>query len=233
MKINIPAHIAVIPDGNRRWAKKRGLAAIIGHEKGIERFNETSEAAFHAGVQFFTIWAGSEDNLIKRSAQEVAHLVKHLRQEIERQLASGRLEKKEIRFRLIGRWHEILNDAGLKRAADELESRTRRCSKGHLTILFGYDGKQDMLLGIRDLVKDPPGEITSDAVAKRLSTAELPPVDLVIRTGGEPHWSAGFLMWHTTDSQMYFTDMLWPDFDTVALSRALEDYAGRGRRFGS
>jgi len=90
-----------------------------------------------------------------------------------------------------------------------------------------------MLLGIQDLVKDPPEEVTYDAVTKRLSTAELPPVDLVIRTGGEPHWSAGFLMWHTTDSQMYFTDMLWPDFDTAALDRALEDYASRGRRFGS
>jgi len=103
MENNIPAHIAVIPDGNRRWAKKRGLAAMIGHEKGIERFNEVSEAAFERGVKFFTIWAGSEDNLIKRSPQEVAHLVKHLRQEIERQLASGQLEKRKIRFRLSAR----------------------------------------------------------------------------------------------------------------------------------
>ena len=229
----LPQHIAVIPDGNRRWARARRLSPWEGHREGVKRFREVSEVAWQSGVPYFTFWAGSEENLLERSRIEVRFLVSLLKNELRRQLASRETEEKQIRFRLIGRWREILKDKKLNDLAEKLEEKTKNFVKCHLTILFGYDGRREMAEAIHK-IKDKREKIKADydMIKSALWTRELPMVDVVLRTGGEPHWSAGFMMWHTAYSQFYFTEKFWPDFDEKEFKKALTDYARRERRFG-
>ena len=240
---NIPKHIAAIPDGNRRWAKEHSLLPWKGHQEGLLRFEEVNRHAFDRGVQYFTFWAASEDNLTKRTRIEVAVLKRLMRHQLKKELKEGELVKKKIRFRLIGRWHEILKDAEIKKLANELEKATEKFTDKQLTILFGYDGRREMLEAVRTITKEevsrlPTGQAglrgndAYEVIKNHLWTKDLPPVDLVIRTGGEPHWSAGFMMWLTADSQFYFTPKFWPDFNNAALDKAIADYSERERRFG-
>lgn len=233
MQQNIPKHVALIPDGNRRWAKARGLQPWLGHRGGVVRFEEAVEAAFASGVGFLTFWAASLDNLRKRSKREIAFLVMLLKHELGKNDFVKKLQAKEIRFRFIGQWRSFLRDNGLNSRVEALEKRTAEFSRRQLTILFAYDGIQETLDAIRRLIKEKPLPVDYAALKARLWTGGLPPVDLVIRTGGEPHWSAGFMMWLTANSQFYFTKRLWPEFGAKELKRALEDYASRQRRFGS
>lgn len=228
-----PIHIAIIPDGNRRWARKHHLPKSEGHRAGIERFSEIADAIFEQKIPFATFWAASKDNLKKRSRGEVSWLLFLLKQKLRQLISSDQLQKKQIRFRVVGCWNNILKDKKLEHLILSLEKNTRHLSKYNLTLLFGYDGRQEMLKAIKEIRKNKKLPISYEGVKSQLDTGFLPPVDLVIRTGGEPHWSAGFMMWHTTDSQFYFTDTLWPDFDENNLKEALADYSGRQRRFGA
>jgi undecaprenyl diphosphate synthase len=233
---NIPHHIAIIPDGNRRWARKHGIRAWRGHAVGAERFEEIAELLFHRGISYVTFWAASEDNLTKRSGYEVNFLLSVLQNWLAKMAASGTLIKNKIRFRMIGHWEEILG-AGKKSAAireliNELERTTAGFREKNLTILFGYDGRREMIEAVRKIKDMAPEKIDYECLGAALWTGALPPVDLAIRTGGEPHWSAGFMMWHTADSQFYFTKTLWPDFGKKEMEKALDDFLGRERRFG-
>lgn len=226
----VPKHLAVIPDGNRRWAKERGLAPWEGHREGVKRSREVYESAFETGISCFTFWAASEDNLIKRSRIEVKFLIMLLKNELSKKGLYKKLSDQEVRVRIIGRWNEILKDKALARVVRGLEEKTAEFKKHNLTILFGYDGKREMM----EVIESLKGERNLDyeKVKSRLWTGDLPPVDFVIRTGGEPHWSAGFMMWLTADSQFYFTPKLWPDFEKEELHKALEEYSSRERRMG-
>ncbi len=227
----VPNHIAIIPDGNRRWARQNGFLPWKGHERGVERFREVSGAAFEQGTRYVTLWAASESNLKERSREEVAMLVMLLSREIGRMLDSEEFAWDKTRVRVIGNWNAILKDEKLAHLVAALEEKTRSFSARNLTILFGYDGTSEMLEAIRAL-RGASEQITADAVHRALATRDLPPVDLVIRTGGEPHWSAGFMMWHTANSQFYFTERFWPEFGADALAEAFREYARRERRFG-
>jgi undecaprenyl diphosphate synthase len=229
---SIPKHIAIIPDGNRRWAKARGLEPWKGHEFGVENFENISDVAFKQGVQYLTFWAASEDNLTKRSKVEV----KALLWLIEKFVSSDAILKKfvdnQIRVRVLGRWEALLDNKHLTNRIKQIQQDTASFQDYNLTILLGYDGQSEMLAALQHL------SVTKQAVdaatlRAALWTADLPPVDLVIRTGGEPHWSAGFMMWHVANSQLYFSSKLWPDFGKNELLEALADYARRGRRMGS
>lgn len=233
MNDSLPTHIAVIPDGNRRWAKSRDLKPWEGHRAGMERFREVAEAAFLRGIPYFTFWAASEDNLTKRSPAEVRFLVSVIRAGLGKGETNAMLLKHRIQARVLGRWRQLLRNLPLERAVARVEEATSEFSEGKLTMLFGYDGKREMLEAIRKLARDAPPRIDAETVHSRLWTRDLPPVDLVIRTGGEPHWSAGFMMWHVADSQFFFTETLWPDFDTAKFDEALREYAKRARRFGA
>lgn len=228
-----PTHLAIIPDGNRRWAREHGFLPGRGHHEGVLRFHELRDAVWRRGIPYFTFWAASEDNLVKRNRAEVRLLVSLMRRELERELKLREFETKETRLRIVGRWHEILKDRSLKELIDKLEKESSGFTKNHLTILFGYDGKQEMLEAIKKIAADPPARIDAAALEQALWTRNLPPVDLVIRTGGEPHWSAGFMMWHTANSQFHFTSTYWPAFDEHALTLALKEYTERDRRFGA
>jgi len=221
--MKLPNHLAVIPDGNRRWAKDNRWSLFKGYQKGVARFRDISLTAIKEGVPFFTFWAGSESNLSKRSRGEIALLVLLAKNFLKQELADKTLIKNEVSFKTIGRWRQLLKDNELERLFTELEAKTAQFTKRHLTVLFGYDGQEEM----REAVKKGGENFTNN-----LWTKDLPPVDLVIRTGGEPHWSAGFMMWHTANSQFYFTPKLWPDFSPAELDKAFDDYAGRNRRFG-
>ncbi len=230
---NIPYHLAIIPDGNRRWATARGLHPWQGHEEGAKRFREVAEAAYEAGVKHVTIWGGSEDNLRKRSPREVQALAKILYEYIKQDLDTGHWKKGHVAFRLVGKWKKYLPKAkALDHIIAEAEAKTKDCDGCWLTLLFGYDGQEEMLDACRALQKSKKS-ITKENLHKELSTGFLPPVDLVIRTGGEPHWSAGFMMWHTANSQFHFSSTLWPDFGKKELEFALVEYAQRGRRIGA
>ena len=227
-----PQHIAIIPDGNRRWAKQKGLLAWKGHGEGVKRFREIYKQAFELQVPFVTFWAASEDNLTKRDLIEVKFLLTLLKSELEDKDAIEKLSKNEARVRVIGNWRGIIENKELTKSIDLLQKETENYSKFNLTILFGYDGRREMLEAIKKIAADKPAGTDYDLIKQNLWTHDLPQVDLVIRTGGEPHWSAGFMMWHTTDSQFYFTETLWPDFGKEEFQNALDDYARRERRFG-
>jgi undecaprenyl diphosphate synthase len=227
----LPSHIAIIPDGNRRWARKRKLKPWRGHQTGVEQFHEVSKALCDFNIPFYTFWGASENNLLKRTKTEVKFLVALLKRALKQEIKKKTLLRDQVRFRIIGRWDEILNDSELRNIAKTLETETEKFSARNLTLLFGYSGTSEMIAGIKNL-KNGKQSITEKSLHAALWTHDLPPVDLVIRTGGEPHLSAGFMMWLTTNSQLYFTDTLWPDFDKQALNKALSEYSKRERRFG-
>jgi undecaprenyl diphosphate synthase len=227
----LPEHIAIIPDGNRRWAKAHRLNPWEGHREGVKRLWDVATAIHNAGVPHATFWVGSYDNLKKRSRIEVTFLIHLLRDEILSPKLLERLLANKVRARLIGEWHLFIKDKKTLQAIDELHNKTAHFTKKSLTILFGYDGQREMLSAVNKLVKS--GTTATDSVLrKNLWTGFLPDVDLAIRTGGEPHWSAGFLMWQTANSQFYFTDKLWPDFKETEIKKAIADYDRRERRLG-
>lgn len=232
MQTNIPNHVALIPDGNRRWAKARGLQPWLGHKEGLASFREVMETAFEAGSKFATFWGASLDNLTKRTKIEVKFLLQYIAVELEKQSTLDYFIKEKIRAQVVGEWASVVADKKFHQAIGNLEERTKTFKGRFATILFGYDGRREMLAAIKTLVSDGAKQLTEETIRKALWTANLPPVDLVVRTGGEPHWSAGFMMWLTANSQFYFTETLWPDFRKQQLLAAYSDFSMRGRRFG-
>jgi undecaprenyl diphosphate synthase len=230
---NQPNHIAIIPDGNRRWAKQNKLLPWSGHEKGIGRFREIADAVFERHIPYLTIWAASEDNLTKRSKHEVRFLIALLTDWIQKEIDKKDFVRNGIRVRFIGRWRQIVSDhEKLARAIGTLEAQTKNLKKSNLTVLLGYDGRREMIEAIRHLQKNKVHEVADKSLHDALWTGALPPLDLVIRTGGEPHWSAGFMMWHAANTQLAFTKTFWPAFKKKELDEILVDFSKRERRFG-
>lgn len=158
----------------------------------------------------------------------MSHLFGYIKEALEDKSTLEDFLKNDVRVRVIGKWKELVRDVPLKEAIADLEKKTEHCRKHNLTILFAYDGKTEML----DAIENMRRPASDDSLKNALWTSFLPPVDLLIRTGGEPHLSAGFMMWLIADSQLYFTETKWPDFDGVELEKALADYSKRERRFG-
>jgi undecaprenyl diphosphate synthase len=234
-KPTLPRHVAIIPDGNRRWARKRGLPSGEGHRQGVKKFHEIMDEAFLKGISHMTFWAASEDNLTKRSRFEVKLLVTLFRNELVSEEFQEKLMRDKIRIRFVGRWSEILRDAGLDKSIRALEAKTSHFRDFHLTILFGYDGRREMV-GAIEKISQSKEKVGIDNVADFLWTGFLPPVDLVIRTGEEEmgwtHWSSGFMMWLAAQSQFFFTKTLWPGFSIAEFNKVLSEYANRERRMG-
>lgn len=236
-QLKIPNHIAIIPDGNRRWAKKRKLNPWLGHKYGAKSTENTLKTAIDLNIPNLTYWICSKDNLEKRTKREVYFLLTVFKREFLRLLKSKDLAKNQVRVRFLGEWRDYF-PTNLNKILDNLMEKTKDYNKHNLTFLAGYDGRQEMLTAIRKIV--PRGtiannyeEITPELVKNYLWTRDLSPVDLVIRTGGEPHLSAGFMMWDIADAQLYFTDKLWPDFGKDDLIKAMKDYSERERRLGA
>jgi undecaprenyl diphosphate synthase len=246
--MSIPEHVAIIPDGNRRWAKAKGLAAFDGHYRGFEAAREISRYAAERGVKYLSLWGMSIENFSKRSRLEVAGLLRIFEKMFRDILEDEDTFTKKVRVQVFGRWREKFPKK-LVKTIEEVVEVTAKHDKSYLNLFLVYNGTDEMLGAIQGMVdkarpaptpgeesSSTPGEvarrITPKILKQHLMTRDLPPVDLLIRTAGEPHLSAGFMMWDVADAELYFPEVFWPDFTPAEFDKALEFYAKRERRFG-
>jgi undecaprenyl diphosphate synthase len=225
----IPRHVAVIMDGNGRWAKQRGLPRVAGHRRGVKVVRSVVSACAERGVEYLTLFAFSSENW-RRPAEEVTFLmqlfVMALKQEV------GRLHHNGVRFKVIGDLSRF--EPKLVRQAREAEALTVANQRLTLTIAANYGGRWDVLQAANRMLREHPGLAAGFAesdLTPYLALNYAPEPDLFIRTGGEQRIS-NFVLWQLAYTELYFTDTLWPDFDAAALDRAIVSYQQRERRFG-
>ncbi len=222
----IPRHVAIIMDGNGRWAKKRVLPRVAGHRKGIEAVRTVSRAAREMGVEVLTLYAFSSENW-RRPAEEVSDLMGLLRHFIQSDL--DELASENVRLRVIGDHAAFAPD--LVALIDGAVARTAANTGQVLVVGLNYGAQDEIIRAARKLAHLPPEAITTEALEAELDTAGLPPVDLLIRTSGEQRLS-NFMLWQAAYAELLFTETLWPDFGRAELAAALGAYAIRERRFG-
>jgi undecaprenyl diphosphate synthase len=227
-----PRHIALIMDGNGRWAGDRGLPRIEGHRRGVEALRRTVRAAGDLGIEILTIYSFSAENW-SRPATEISDLMGLLRRFIRNDLAD--LHNSNVRVRIIGERRGL--DPEIRRLLEESEELTRNNSGLTLVVAFNYGGRQEIARAaerIAALVKTgamQPEDVTADAIGRHLDAADVPDPDLVIRTSGEQRLS-NFLLWQSAYSEFVFVPVYWPEFDRTALENAIAEYRRRDRRFG-
>ncbi len=224
----VPRHVAVIMDGNGRWAAERGLARVEGHERGTENIRRITYTAGQVGIEYLTLWAFSTENW-RRPLDEIQGIMRILAEAVERETEA--LHRQGARLCHIGSL-DGLPDA-TRRAVEDAIALTKDNDRLVLTLAFNYGGRQEMLQAIRALVAEglPPDQIDEDAIARCLFTRDIPDPDLVIRTSGEYRLS-NFLIWQAAYAELFFTPVLWPDFGPEDLTAAVLDYSRRERRFG-
>jgi len=225
---SVPRHIAIVMDGNRRWARGRRLPVIAGHRQGVETIRRTVKAARDRGVEYVTLYSFSTENW-RRDPDEVGGLMKLLEETIRRETPT--LVTDGVRLRIIGRLHEL--SEGVRQAIAEAARATDAGKNGTMTIAFNYGGRAEIVDAVKRLVADgvPAEQVDEAAIARRLYAPEHPDPDLLIRTGGELRVS-NFLLWEVAYAEMWATDVLWPDFALEHLDQALASYARRERRYG-
>ena len=232
VQTDTPKHLAIVMDGNGRWATSRGRGRREGHKQGVETLRNMVREIGERGVKYLTVFSFSTQNW-GRPQTEVDFLMTLLQRYIESDLAD--LHAEGVRIRVLGRRHD-LNDK-LIGLIDRAEELTAGNSKLYLQIAFNYGAREELADAASRLARRAaagtldPMSITPEVLDSEMLTAGLPDPDLIIRTSGEYRLS-NFLLWQSAYSEFYFTDVLWPDFDTEELDRALETYAGRQRRFG-
>lgn len=231
----LPIHIALIPDGNRRWAKNKGFNPWIGHLWGARVVSKILNESLNMGVKCVSFWGGSYDNLTKRADKEINYLFNIYARYVLKPIKRKDLHKNKIRVRVLGRYKEILPEKIIK-DIENLEKETENYDSRFLNLLIAYNGTDEMLHAFRNIASQKlnPDEITEDTIKKNLWTRSTPAVDLIIRTGEEndPHNSAGFMMFDTVYSQYYFTKTLWPDFTPQEFRIAVEKFMNTERRRG-
>ncbi|SDY30052.1 Undecaprenyl pyrophosphate synthetase [Lysobacter sp. yr284] len=228
----IPRHLAVIMDGNGRWAERRRRPRIIGHRAGARAVNVCIDFCIERGVQALTLFAFSSENW-GRPEDEVGGLMKLFLNALEREVEE--LDRRGVRVRFIGERERF--SAKIRERMASAERQTERNGALHLTIAASYGGRWDIAQAARSLAQDvAAGRLAPEAIDERLlgarvCLADLPPPDLFIRTGGDTRVS-NFLLWQLAYTELWFTEALWPELDAAMLQRALDEYAGRERRFG-
>jgi len=228
----IPVHVAVIMDGNGRWAKSRGLPRVAGHRKGVERVRDMVTACAEKGVKYLTLFAFSSENW-RRPVQEVQLLKELFLSALDNEIR--KLHKNNVRFRVIGDTERF--GEKITTRIRQSETLTQKNTALTLTIAANYGGRWDIAQACAELARRAVrGEVDPDTITEKslepfLSLAGVPEPDLFIRTGGEQRIS-NFLLWQLAYTEMYFTPVLWPDFDRAQFEQALASYAGRQRRFG-
>jgi undecaprenyl diphosphate synthase len=225
----LPSAVAVIMDGNGRWAAARGLPVADGHREGTRALRRTVEAAIEEGIRSLAVYAFSTENWA-RPVDEVDTLMTILSETIDRELPD--LARQGVRTRFMGRRERV--PAWLAAKMDDLEAATAPLDTLDLWIAFDYGGRGEIVDAVRRLLTDgvPAEQVDEEAIAARLYAPGLADVDLLVRTSGERRIS-NFMLWQTAYSELVFTDTLWPDFGPADLRAALEEYAGRARRFGA
>ncbi|MBN1665431.1 MAG: isoprenyl transferase [Anaerolineales bacterium] len=224
----IPCHVAIIMDGNGRWALSRSLPRLAGHRAGTENLRRVIEACGEFGVHYLTIYAFSTENW-GRPIEEVRGLMRILEDVIDRELQE--LHEQGVRLKHIGRLDRL--KPSLKQKVLDAIELTRNNDRLVLNVAFNYGGRDEIIWAIRHIISDgiPPEEVTDELVGKYLFTAGVPDPDLIIRTSGELRGS-NFLIWQGAYAEWYFTPTYWPDFGKEELAKAIEEYAHRERRFG-
>jgi undecaprenyl diphosphate synthase len=225
----VPRHVAIIMDGNGRWAKLRGRPRVLGHRAGVEAVRKVVRAAGDAGVETLTLFSFSTENW-RRPVEEVDALIELLKGFVDADLE--RLAAEGVRIRMIGERERL--SADLREIISRAESRTATNSASNLVIAFNYGGRDEILRAVRKAAAEPGGleALTEDGFKAHLDTAGLPDPDLLIRTSGE-HRISNFLLWQAAYAEFYFTDVLWPDFGAEAFNAALTEFARRERRYGA
>ncbi|HRF11857.1 MAG: Ditrans,polycis-undecaprenyl-diphosphate synthase ((2E,6E)-farnesyl-diphosphate specific) [Candidatus Accumulibacter phosphatis] len=225
----VPRHVAIIMDGNGRWAKKRLLPRFAGHHRGVETVRVTVRTCLERGIEYLTLFAFSSENW-RRPPEEVSLLmqlfVRVLKEEVKK------LDRNGVRLRVIGDLARF--DPDLQALIKASEQRTAGNSRLNLTIAANYGGRWDILQAINRMLSSDPGKSTEwqeADLAPHLAMSYAPEPDLFIRTGGEQRIS-NFLLWQLAYSELYFTEVLWPEFDSIAFDAALVSYQQRERRFG-
>ena len=228
-----PAHVAVIMDGNGRWAKARGLPRTAGHKKGVDAVRRTVEAAGELGIDYLTIFSFSSENW-RRPEEEVSDLMQLLRFYLRSEIAD--LHRNGVRLRVIGDRARLSNDiTALIENAEALTGDNRKLT---LVVALSYGSRQEITLAARRLAEEvragtlDPADITEDRFSEHLFTADIPDPDLIVRTSGEQRLS-NFLLWQSAYAEFVFTDTLWPDFTKRDLEAAIEEFHRRERRFGA
>jgi len=225
---HIPTHVAIIMDGNGRWAKARGLPRLVGHKAGTENLRRVIRGCVEFGVKYLTIYAFSTENWA-RPADEVAGLMNIIKDVIEKEL--GELNKEGVQLHHLGHLDNL--DPGLQEKVMKAVELTRNNDRLILNIAFNYGGRDEILCAVSQMLKDnvKPELVTPELFSTYLFTNGIPDPDLIIRTSGEMRTS-NFLIWQSAYSEWYFPQTYWPDFDKEELRKAIFAYSERDRRFG-
>jgi undecaprenyl diphosphate synthase len=225
---DVPRHVAIIMDGNGRWAQHRRLPRIAGHRRGAEAVRATVRACAERGIAYLTLFAFSSENW-RRPAEEVALLMKLFKTALQNEV--DKLHANGVRVKVVGDTSRF--DPKLRRLIERAEELTAANDALTLTIAANYGGRWDILQAMNRLVREnpSPGEINENLLGPYLAMSYAPEPDLFIRTGGEQRIS-NFLLWQLAYTELYFTESLWPDFDAAALDQAIASYRSRERRFG-
>jgi undecaprenyl diphosphate synthase len=224
----VPQHIAIIMDGNGRWAKKRGLPRLAGHQAGTENLRRVIRACVELGVRYLTIYAFSTENW-GRPREEVDGLLKILESVIERELVE--LHKEGVQLRHIGRLERLPEN--LRRKVLDAIELTKNNDRLTVVIAFNYGGKDEIVHAVEEIIRGgtKPEDVTEELISQHLFTAGIPDPELVVRTSGEMRLS-NFLVWQAAYSELYITPVYWPDFGREELVKAVKAYQQRNRRFG-
>ncbi len=231
----IPKHVGIIPDGNRRWARMKGLQEWLGHKEGYKKMREILIWLLEVGVEIVTVFAMSTENCSKRKPEERQKLYELIAGGLRELAKEEIVHREKIRVRVIGRknmWPDFL-----KEAAEYVERETSKYSNKYINIAVCYGGRQEIVDAVRKIAykvlrgEIKPEEIDEETISKHLYTANLPDPDLIIRTSGEERIS-NFLLWQSAYSELYFADMYWPEIRKIDILRAIRDYQRRQRRFG-
>lgn len=238
----VPKHIAIIPDGNRRWARNQGFDVNVGHEVGYERLEEVLNWLWDLGVKAVTVYAMSYENCIRRPEEEKTHLFSLMERGVEKFINERILEKYKVRVRFLGRLDIVPEN--LRSEIRKIEELSSQYSERILNVALCYGGRQEIVDAVKILARDlKEGKVSIDEISEELfmrylpATSDLPALnlsepDLVIRTSGELRIS-NFLLWHIAYSELYFCDVFWPEFRRIDLLRAIRAYQKRQRRFGA
>jgi undecaprenyl diphosphate synthase len=226
--MSVPNHLGIILDGNRRWAKAQGLSTLEGHRAGSDTLKEITQAAFERGVSYVSAYVFSTENW-SRTQEEVSYLMnlalKFATKEVHQLISNN------VKVVVLG--SETHVEPKLLKSLKKVEEDSKNNTGGTLALCFNYGGYQEITDAVKKILLEgkKPEELTEEDITKNLYHPEVPPIDFMIRTSGEMRLS-NFMLWRMAYAELYFTDKHWPDFDTIELDKALEEYTNRNRRFG-
>lgn len=225
---SVPYHIGIIMDGNGRWASEKGLPRSMGHQKGADVVKEIVQTSANMGIKALTLFGFSEENWA-RPQDEVSLLMRLAETYLKKELND--LHKENVRFRVIGNKEKLPKN--LRTVIEDAEQKTLRNDRFFLNLALSYSGRCDIVEAVKSIISEgiPAEDLTEDIIASHLSLNDLPDPDLIIRTSGEQRIS-NFLLWQAAYSELYFSSVMWPDFNKKELETAIQSYQQRHRRFG-